>query len=323
MMVMEQFLYWLPEDADEMDYCHILALLKEEITLCAFTFTFTILAFGRRFYPEGHTMASAWISACLVDISSWMMAHQLKLNPSKTELLVIPGSNLSPQYQGVLPTITSFLQEELLSLLSKGAIEYVPLPDRDSAFFPPLFHCVKEGRGLHPVLDLRALNSALRKFRFKRLTTKLIASQIRAEDWFVTIDLKDAYFHIGIQPEHRKFLRFAFGGKVYQFRVLPFGLALSPCPSRSAWMRLWYRCVSRAYVYSITWTTGLAWPTPRPWQPVTGCGARAYEVARPQNQPREVCAFSISEKLLPGSDLDSTRCSPIYLLLGWLPYCQQ
>ncbi|KAK3575634.1 hypothetical protein QTP86_031591, partial [Hemibagrus guttatus] len=36
------------------------------------------------------TTASARISACLVDISSWMMAHQLKLNPSKTELLVIP-----------------------------------------------------------------------------------------------------------------------------------------------------------------------------------------------------------------------------------------
>ncbi|KAK3536724.1 hypothetical protein QTP86_022453, partial [Hemibagrus guttatus] len=35
--------------------------------------------------------ASARISACLVDISSWMMAHQLKLNPSKTELLVFPG----------------------------------------------------------------------------------------------------------------------------------------------------------------------------------------------------------------------------------------
>ncbi|KAK3505766.1 hypothetical protein QTP70_004100 [Hemibagrus guttatus] len=36
-------------------------------------------------------MASARISVCLVDISSWMTAHQLKLNPSKTELLVIPG----------------------------------------------------------------------------------------------------------------------------------------------------------------------------------------------------------------------------------------
>ncbi|KAK3517451.1 hypothetical protein QTP70_011638 [Hemibagrus guttatus] len=42
-------------------------------------------------FPPSDTMASAWISACLVDISSWMTAHQLKLNPSKTELLVIPG----------------------------------------------------------------------------------------------------------------------------------------------------------------------------------------------------------------------------------------
>ncbi|KAK3562250.1 hypothetical protein QTP86_033296, partial [Hemibagrus guttatus] len=37
-----------------------------------------------------NTTASDRISACLVDISSWMTAHQLKLNPSKTELLVIP-----------------------------------------------------------------------------------------------------------------------------------------------------------------------------------------------------------------------------------------
>ncbi|KAK3567556.1 hypothetical protein QTP86_020037, partial [Hemibagrus guttatus] len=36
------------------------------------------------------TTASAQISACLVDISTWMAAHQLKFNPSKTELLIIP-----------------------------------------------------------------------------------------------------------------------------------------------------------------------------------------------------------------------------------------
>ncbi|KAJ7999274.1 hypothetical protein DPEC_G00213730 [Dallia pectoralis] len=60
------------------------------------------------------------------------------------------------------------------------------------------------------------------------LTLKQIVSQIRSEDWFVTIDLKDAYFHISILPQHRKFLRFAFGGEAYQYRVLPFGLALSP-----------------------------------------------------------------------------------------------
>ncbi|KAK3552959.1 hypothetical protein QTP86_029619 [Hemibagrus guttatus] len=42
-------------------------------------------------FPFSDTMASARISACLADISSWMTAHQLKLNPSKTELLIIPG----------------------------------------------------------------------------------------------------------------------------------------------------------------------------------------------------------------------------------------
>ncbi|KAK3515201.1 hypothetical protein QTP70_010606 [Hemibagrus guttatus] len=40
---------------------------------------------------EGDNTASARITACLSDISSWVTAHQLKLNHSKTELLVIPG----------------------------------------------------------------------------------------------------------------------------------------------------------------------------------------------------------------------------------------
>ncbi len=39
----------------------------------------------------------------------------------------------------------------------------------------------------------------------------------------------DAYFHVSILPKHRKFLRFAFRGEAYQHRVLPLGLALSPC----------------------------------------------------------------------------------------------
>ncbi|KAK3572869.1 hypothetical protein QTP86_009054 [Hemibagrus guttatus] len=41
-------------------------------------------------FPPSDTTASAWASVCLADISSWMTAHQLKLNPSKTELLIIP-----------------------------------------------------------------------------------------------------------------------------------------------------------------------------------------------------------------------------------------
>ncbi len=50
---------------------------------------------------------------------------------------------------------------------------------------------------------------------------------------FVTLDLQDTYFHVSIRFSHRKFLRFAFGGVAYQYRVL----AHSP----SVWMQLWPR----------------------------------------------------------------------------------
>ncbi len=67
---------------------------------------------------------------------------------------------------------------------------------------------------------------------------KQVVSQIRSEDWFVTVDMKDAYFHISILPQHRNSLRFAFRGRAYQYRVLTFGLALSP--------RTFTKCVDAA-----------------------------------------------------------------------------
>ncbi len=90
----------------------------------------------------------------------------------------------------------------------------------------------KKDGGLRPILDLRLLNRSVMRLKFKMLTVKQVVSQIRSEDWFVTIDLKYA-FHVSILPRHRKFLRFSFRGKAYQYRVLPFGLALSPRTSRS------------------------------------------------------------------------------------------
>ncbi|KAI4878320.1 hypothetical protein NFI96_031089, partial [Prochilodus magdalenae] len=44
-------------------------------------------------FPSSDTQVGNRISACLTDISSWMTAHHLKLNPSKTELLFIPSTS--------------------------------------------------------------------------------------------------------------------------------------------------------------------------------------------------------------------------------------
>ncbi len=139
-----------------------------------------------------------------------------------------------PRFDGVHLTVVnstskaSVLQQELSSLLQKGAIEEVPQSEVERGFFSRYFLVPKRDGGLRPILDLRRLNFSLYKGKFKMLTIKTIMSQVQEGDWFVTIDLKDAYFHIQVVQRHRRFLRFAFGGKAYQYKVLPFGLALAP-----------------------------------------------------------------------------------------------
>ena len=44
----------------------------------------------------------------------------------------------------------------------------------------------------------------------------------------MVIDLRDAYFHLFMHKHSRKWLRFTWNSKAFQFRVLPFGLSLAP-----------------------------------------------------------------------------------------------
>ncbi len=120
------------------------------------------------------------------------------------------------------------LRAEIAVLLAKDAIEPVPPADMRTGFYSPYFIVPKKGGGLRPILDLRVLKRALHKLPFKMLTQKRIFGCIRPRYWFAAIGLKDAYFHVSILPRHRPFLRFAFEGRAYQYKVLPFGLSLSP-----------------------------------------------------------------------------------------------
>lgn len=43
-----------------------------------------------------------------------------------------------------------------------------------------------------------------------------------------TIDLKDAYYLVPVNKNHREYLKLEFNNKLYQFTCLPFGLSSSP-----------------------------------------------------------------------------------------------
>ena len=59
-------------------------------------------------------------------------------------------------------------------------------------------------------------------------TPETIRTSLRQGEWVTSVDFKDAYFHIPIQEQSRKYRRFHVQGQTYQFKALPFGLSTAP-----------------------------------------------------------------------------------------------
>ncbi|XP_077395323.1 uncharacterized protein LOC144031774 [Festucalex cinctus] len=126
------------------------------------------------------------------------------------------------------PAKASALDQELSTLLAKDAIEAVDPLAQPGGFYSTYFLVPKKTGGYRPILDLRGLNRHLKVLPFHMLTKNDVLQSLAQGEWFTSIDLKDAYFHVPIAPRHRRFLRFAYKGRHWQFRVLPFGLSLAP-----------------------------------------------------------------------------------------------
>lgn len=63
-------------------------------------------------------------------------------------------------------------------------------------------------------------------------TLKSTINLLSAESFIVTVDLKDAYYHVPIHPDYQKFLLVAvqIDSQVIhlQYQALPFGIAIAP-----------------------------------------------------------------------------------------------
>ena len=118
------------------------------------------------------------------------------------------------------------LQTAIQALLAKGAISEVT--DHSPGFYSRVFVVPKKSGGMRPVIDLSRLNKFLQVPHFKMETTRSLAKAVTLGDWTISLDLTDAYLHIPIHPEFRKYLRFVHNNKVYEFVCLPFGLATAP-----------------------------------------------------------------------------------------------
>lgn len=155
----------------------------------------------------------------------------------------------TPQYRGVKSTPPpragpGVLSDEVEDLLRKGVIKPVPLHQERSGFYSTYFLVPKRDGGHRPILNLKLFNFGVRKTSFRMETLKSMIAVMRPHQWLASVDLKDAYFHVGVTQAHRRYLRFRWLGQSYQFEALPFGLSSAPrvftktLAPLMAWLRL-------------------------------------------------------------------------------------
>ena len=103
--------------------------------------------------------------------------------------------------------------------LEKGIIE--PCTYQTDSFYSNIFVIPKKDRS---IFNLKYLNEYVEYHHFKMDTIKDAIPLIKPECTFFSIDLKDAYYSIPIHHSCRKYLRFIWRGKHYQYAALPQGL---------------------------------------------------------------------------------------------------
>lgn len=112
-------------------------------------------------------------------------------------------------------------------MLDSGAIRQVRPTKRD---VESLLFAVRKKDGVHwrPCLDLRPLNSFVVVPPLSLEGLGAVRQVLQPGDFMVSIDLRDAYWHVPISRRQCHLLRFRFGGRSYQFDVLPFGVSVAP-----------------------------------------------------------------------------------------------
>lgn len=115
---------------------------------------------------------------------------------------------------------------EINNLIDIGAIRECE-PCRGQ-FLSSIFLIKKSNGKNRFILNLKNLNHFVHAPHFKLEDYRTAMKLVNRDDYMCSIDLKDAYFSITIHEDYRKYLRFLWLGRYYEFQVLPFGLNIAP-----------------------------------------------------------------------------------------------
>ena len=137
-----------------------------------------------------------------------------------------PSQRFHPSTKANSAQERDLILEEINSLLAKDAIEEVPMSEL--CYSSNMFLVVKKSGGKRPVLNLRPLNNFVRNETFKLEGIHLLKDFLKHSYFMAKLDMRDAYYSIPVDKQLRRYMQFIFVGKLYQLKVLVFGLSTAP-----------------------------------------------------------------------------------------------
>lgn len=164
-------------------------------------------------------------------LSKWKL-----LTTDQTILCTVRGEQFefvsSPPHQiGYAPNSISkehksLLDQETADLLQRNII--VACDHEPGEFISPIFIVPKKDGKIRLILNLKKLNMYIKNSHFKMISIHSILRLVTPNCWMASLDLKDAYYSVQIDPDFQKYLKFWYNGKLYKYTVFPNGLCVCP-----------------------------------------------------------------------------------------------
>lgn len=146
--------------------------------------------------------------------------YKIEFQTSPTELChTIP----SQQYCG---NEREVLKAEIKKLIIARVIEEAS-PCKDQVLSPVFLTQNKDGSH-RLILNVKRLNEHVKYEHFKMEGLSSVRDIITKDSFLANIDLRKAYYSIPIHKDSRKYLRFQFDSKIYEYTCLPNGLSSAP-----------------------------------------------------------------------------------------------
>ena len=154
----------------------------------------------------------SWILDCISGVKLPFIAQPKQLSPPRPYRLKVEERPI--------------MSMEIEKLLLKGVIEEAV--HEEGEWLSNVFLRPKPNGQFRLILDMTEINKLLEYKHFKMFSLGTASDLITHNSWMASIDLRDAYYTVAICDNDKKYLRFKWNDKLYQYNVMPNGLAPAP-----------------------------------------------------------------------------------------------